>query len=242
MAENKFENREKNGNTAFGFIILISVISSVAIIVFLSLGKQIKSVMDEDLFKLTYQFLLIVVIGGLVSLLNQLYLKQRDLDYQHQVLLRQIYTELFNAYNTTKRIRRILRAQVGIDISGNKINQNAQISKSEYKKQIDILIDAQLIFELYAKKSNESWIWFENGEKLAKACDSVEKYLNKIISEYEKKLCRFPGGDNSAMSITHLSKLAEFIGPSKKAVEFESEFKEAFQKIRLALAKTQRTK
>jgi hypothetical protein len=208
------------------------VLASVAVLAFLICGSQIKANLDDDVFKLTYEFLLIVVIGGAVSLLYKRFSDERDRDRERRALLRQMHSELLHAYNAAKRGRRILRAHVnrGPD-SG--VASGQAVGVVEYEEQVNSVMDAQLTFEVYAKRA-EAKLWFASGEKLAKNLRSIERYLNAIIDEYEDKRYSFAGTPPSK-PLAELPKLAEFIGPYKAAKCFQEQFKYPFREALSAL-------
>src|SRR5213596_2092945 len=103
-------------------IVTVLALSLLGIIAFLVKPAQIKEQLGEDVFKLTYQFLLLVVIGGALSLIYQEFQYQRDQDAKaferdaatreaERGLQRQLLTEVVEAYNAAKKVRRLLRAK-----------------------------------------------------------------------------------------------------------------------------------
>jgi len=172
---------------------------------------------DEDLFKLTYQFLLITVIGGGVALV----FKQLDRLREMRQSLREMHAELLQAFNQAKTVRRQLRAQLGTVVA---IDPSAQVSAELYDDQLNSLSDAQLIFEIYAKRASDRALWFWGNPRLSDPLRKVETYLNDIIKEHQKERTGF-SGTPPRRPIGELSKLAEFIGPYDQADDFKKNFK-----------------
>jgi hypothetical protein len=214
--------------------ILITVaLASIGVFAFLIRGQQIRPMLDTEVFNLTYQFLLIVVIGGAVSLLYTQFSDERDRAQEHRVLLRQMHSELLSAFNAAKRVRRTLRARVGC-ASG--VSAMCVVNAAEYEEQIDLLMEAQFTFEVYAKRASDPQLFFGRGEELGTELGTVEDYLNDIIDEYEDRLKSFEGTP-PIKPLAKLPKLAEFIGPYKDAHSFQQKFKYPFRRALLALPK-----
>jgi hypothetical protein len=95
-------------------------------------------------------------------------------------------------------------------------------------------MEAQLTFEVYAKRAKDSQLFFASGQELATELRRIEGYLNDIIGEYEKELKSFAGTPPSK-PLAGLPNLAEFIGPYNQARKFQQEFKEPFKIVLSAL-------
>lgn len=201
-------------------ILVIIALAIGGVVAFLVWGAVLKTKIDEEVFKLSYQFLLIVVIGGALSLLYQQFSAEQALDERRTALLRQMHSELLTAYNVAKRARRALRAHVG-----SVITQDSRIIAEKYDEQMDRIMDAQLTFEVYGKRAGDR-LWFESGNVLANQLRSIEEYLSKIGKEYEKQRNSFTGTPPSKL-LSELPMLAEFIGPYKDADNFKKEFQRA---------------
>jgi hypothetical protein len=218
-------------------IVVMILVALGAVAAFLVWGPQIKVRLAPEVFNLTYEFLLVVVIGGAVSLLYGRFAAERDLARERRAALRQMHTELLAAYNAAKRVRRKLRAHVGYS-SGLGVTPGARVEAGEYERQMDALMDAQLTFEVYAKRAADSKLWFLHGETLGKELGKIEKYLNAIIDEYEKEFKHFAGAPPSR-PLTELGTLAEYIGPTPETGGFKTQFKDAAAKTLSTLASTE---
>lgn len=184
---------------------------------------------NEELFKITYQFLLITVIGGGVALV----FKQLDNLREMRQSLREMHLELLQAFNQAKTVRRKLRAKLGtLKI----INPDTQISADFYDNQMDLLSDSQLIFEIHAKRAENRSLWFRGDPKLSEPLCKIEKYLNGIVKEYEEKREGFSGSPPQRR-IGDLPKLTEFIGPYIEATQFKQNLKYPMRDALEALGK-----
>src|SRR4029077_3709866 len=123
-------DRKKQTLTVIGTVVALSLLGIIA---FLVKPAQIKEHLGEDVFKLTYQFLLLVVIGGALSLIYQEFQHHREEESKafererddvakkkerdaatreaERSLQRQLLTEVVEAYNAAKKVRRLLRAK-----------------------------------------------------------------------------------------------------------------------------------
>jgi hypothetical protein len=137
-------------------------------------------------------------------------------EYRKELLLR-----LVRAYNDTKKIRRILKAHIVTRRDGSNVKE---ISCTVYEQQLEKLNEPQLEVELYKPdregNANVALLPFENAQSIAERLGEVERYLNRIIHEYDgghyqrQKQQLFPTGTNnySRIPLDKLPKLKEFIG------------------------------
>jgi hypothetical protein len=210
---------------------LLILLASSLVIVFITKPEATKQFLgnEGDLFKLTYQFLLITVIGGGVALV----FKQLDRWREMRQSLREMHVELLQAFNQAKTVRRQLRAQLGTVAA---VNPDTEISAELYDDQMDSLSDAQLIFEIHAKRAKDNSLWFWGNPKLSAPLHKVEAYLNDIIKEYQKERTKF-SGSSPRRRIGDLPKLVEFIGPYSQAAAFKDNFKYPMRDALEALGK-----
>ena len=200
---------------------IVFAIGFVSIFIFLFIAepdatKQFLGNNDE-LFKQTYQFLLTSVIGGGVALVY----KQLDHFREMRKSLREMHTEILQAFNQAKTVRRRLRAQLGTVRS---VDPEERLSAKLYDNQIDLLSDAQLVFEIYAKRAKSRTSWFRENHTLSVPLCKVEAYLNKIVKEYQKKRAT-ASGSPPACRVGDLPQLMEFIGPYEESSAFRESFK-----------------
>lgn len=104
---------------------------------------------------------------------------------------------------------------------------DSQIRASYYDEQLQLLIDSQLSFESFVSRVHSNPKLFAGAPELEDNLKSVEKYLNRIVSEYENNLSFVREHDKVLLS--RLPLLGEFIGPYKSAVDFKSKFTVPFR-------------
>jgi len=184
---------------------------------------------DPDMFKTTYEFLLITVVGGGVTLLFQ----QLDRVREMRQSLRQMHGELLEAFNKAKSVRRLLRAQLG---TAKAIDPNTKITAALYDDQMESLSDAQLTFEVHAKRAKDKSLWFWGKPRLSQPLDDIQSYLDQIVKEYEEKRASF-SGEPLQCRLGDLPNLAEFVGPFKHTIGFKKKFKYPMRDALEALGK-----
>ncbi len=216
-------------------IFLISWFGAIATAgLFIANVKGIQSNLDSEVFKLTYQFLTVVVVGGGLSALYKLFTVQRARAQEREALLRRLHSELLDAYNVAKRVRRKLRAYFGYDSDAKAFHPDAHLTAVQYSEQLATLTGAQLTFESYAIRAEDKQLGFKTSNELEVHLRSVEKYLNKIIDEYALKLQSFQGTP-PAMQLSELPKLRGFIDSRQESPEFQHEFQGAMKSVRAGL-------
>jgi len=198
---------------------LILSVAVVLVIVFITYPGSTKRFLgnDPELFKLTYQFLLITVVGGGVAL----FFKQLDYLREMRHSLREMHAELLEAFNQAKSVRRHLRAQLGTAVA---VDPDRTITAELYDDQIESLNDAQLVFEVHAKRARDRSLWFWGNPGLSQPLGKVESYLGGLVTEHEKKRAGF-AGTPPQRRIGDLPALVEFVGPYQQAVGFKENFR-----------------
>ena len=214
------------------FWIWLIILTALAVIYqFIASPAAVQSFLgnDETIFKLTYQFFLITVVGAGVA---HLY-KQLERIREMRKSLRDMHTELLDAFNQAKTVRRKCRAKLG---TRGQVDANQEIDAEFYEEQMELLSDAQLTFEVYAKRASDRWLWFWGNTKLGEALSQLEKYLNKIVKEYQDELSKF-AGDPPVHRIGELKRFTEFIGPYDDASDFQTKFKHPIRDALQALSR-----
>ncbi|MDJ0658758.1 MAG: hypothetical protein QNJ42_04635 [Crocosphaera sp.] len=242
----------KDNNTTSELSKIIELVIYCAvwwILLFIRSPESIKQLFsnEEELFNLTYEFLLITVVGGCIALLWDQINKERDRKEQKSQNLRQMYSEILSAYNQAKKVRRQLRAVCGTRWE---IKLGTALDLNNYDEQIELLSEAQLMFEVYAKivddeddendadknkeKAAQSLLWFlskEKAKELKENIKNMESYLNEILKEYQENRQKF-SKETDTYELKQLCNLQEFIGPYDKNNNFNKKFKEPMKAIR----------
>ncbi len=204
--------------------------------------------LNDEVFKLTYQFLLLVVIGGSISFLFTFYAKLREeqvrkkeqddaKEKEKKLLQRKFYRDFIEAYNDGKKIRRFLRARtrkLQIDATD---QQEVLLKTDRYDELMKELTVLQLKCESFYDEvvANELLFKAGNVKMLSQNLKSIEDYLNQIVSEYENCFTQHPNqsfiDEVQYLQLEKLSKLKEFISPYKEATCFKHQFKKAAQNV-----------
>ena len=173
---------------------------------------------------------LITILGGGVSLIfasfrHEQELKERQSEIQREIrdrrreIQRSLRSDLLEAFNEVKKIRRLLRAEA---IIGNPRKNNELLIGDEYKKQINALIDAQLSIEFAYRVMKQEPSLFQDRTLVIKL-KVANKYLRDIIDEYEKMYRNF-SEEFTSISLYEFSRLYDFIRPSAEAEEIKEDF------------------
>ncbi len=168
-----------------------------------------------DWLQLSGTLLIPVVIAVATIRWNQRQ-KVAEKRVREQALQREFHRDLSQAYNTGKKVRRLLRVQHrrgGITQNASPYSNlvrrgEVKQDTSPYDKLMEELVTTQLRFELLVE---EAPIRFPDvdGSNISSQLEIVEKYLGKIVSEYEEGDSRFP-------------RLREFIAKDKEGLGFQT--------------------
>jgi len=207
--------------------------------------------LDREVFKLTYEFLLLIVIGGAVSLVYKTFEIEKEKREANRNFMRELHNDIVKTYNGVKKVRRLLRAKARDRI----IQEDAyQILAKPYGKQLIALNDLQLDFEYFkfvvknhpSLFSRRDYLEKEEGtshekvqptnkENLNLETDlkSMEGYLHDIVKEYEDHFLEvFKAG---VMKLERLHFLNEFLSRKDDEKEFNQEFKMPFHRVAVYL-------
>jgi hypothetical protein len=167
-----------------------------------------------EAIKAAYQFAFVVVIGAMISWLISEYRRVQEQNEAQRDLYRKFLKEFLFAYNSAKRIRRILRARA---LSADK----SMIKIETYNEQMMALINVQLRFE-YLKKEAENTDLFLRAKDIALYLYSIESCLNDIIDEYERK--NITMSNNDTYKLIDLKYLKDFIAHPRESKFFAPMF------------------
>lgn len=229
-------------------IIAIFVLATVATVV-LALDHKKWSGADYlglEAFKLTYPFLLLVVLGGAISLVYKEFSSERNAVRAIQERLRNeaqrrrerwmaLSRDLIETYSNSKRIRRLLRARALKKRGGGSpegVAAEMMLDVAVYDKLIQELNDVQLSFETQARLAEADTSLETVAPGTRKHLRSIEKYLNRIIQENEDNLPTFTA---DSVSLKSLPALKKYVGSYRDLHEFKAEFKEPLLAILTSL-------
>src|SRR6187397_3011079 len=106
-------------------IIAITLLAFAGVLWFIIYPNQLKAWLDEEVFKLVFQFLLLIVLGGLVTFLFTSFTKEKEKTLkdnenkeikksEKKNLQHKFHNDFIQSYNSVKLIRRMLRARARI--------------------------------------------------------------------------------------------------------------------------------
>ena len=216
-------------NSYKNYIITATVVATILIGIFLIFNQSLSDFMGIEILKISYEFLLTIVIGGAVSWLFSQYTFEKEAREQKKKLQREFQGELINAYNSSKRIRRMLRAEARSIIPR---TGGIGIRLEPYSKQMQELNEVQLKFEFLKKESINTDLFRDdpNLGDLNSLLVSIEGYLHDVISEYEQSYDKFAVDNLCPME--KLPLLSEFIYSSAehRQKSISDNFKNKFKK------------
>jgi hypothetical protein len=147
--------------------------------------------------------------------------RRRDERQRKDAVLRSVLQDTLHNYHEVKRARRLLRARVWARDPGDRIDLRV------YDEQLERINDAQLNFETLKRTALAIDDERIRTTHLASRLEAVEKYLNQLVDEYERKrrliepsADQTPSADErrsedggSETSEAELTELGDFIGP-----------------------------
>jgi cell division protein FtsB len=228
----------------------ITVTAFTGVVAFIVWHEQLIAHLNIEVFKLCFQFLLIVVLGGAVTLLFTAFTKQREEFFKQKekkansikeenekkkaaikedrALLLKFNNEFIEAYNGIKKVRRLVRARTRIRSEHNKSEENTEINTIGYDEQMQDLTTIQLQFEFLKDEVKSSPNLFAGSKKAKDAIGDIETYLGRIVTEYECCYLQFPGKfylkEIPGMSLENLPELKQFIAPYNEKSDFAIKF------------------
>ncbi|SDI38748.1 hypothetical protein SAMN04487926_11623 [Paraburkholderia steynii] len=184
--------------------------------------------LETDLLRLTFQFLLIVVIGGALSFVYDEFQYARDISAKQfeadsavreaqRVLQREFLKDVIQAYNAAKKVRRLLRARA--------IHKGI-VYKEAYDEHMQALMDIQLEFEAFRIRTENQTLFPGLEGKLK----SIEEYLGNVLRDYERYFSSF-AGQPPTHPLAPLQNLEEFTASFKPMTRFSEQFKKPFHEI-----------
>lgn len=173
-----------------------------------------------EIAKISIQLLFVVIIGGV---LVQEYSRRRERKASINDFRKSVLRRLFQAYADTKKARRLLRARCSIDADDNHI-RSGEIPYATYEKHIQCINDVQLQLEILIHELEVFKKAFTVEANLREEVAALERYLRKVIREYEDVSMKFSKSEH--IPLARLERLVEFLLPSKvnKNSEFRKEF------------------
>lgn len=196
---------------------MLMLLALAGVCAFLLLGPQLSAHMAPAVFSTTYQFLVTAVLGAGVSVLFQSVTQARDVRERRRTLQREIHAALVAGYNDVKRARRLLRARA---------RSSAATVAREYDTQLEAVSSAQLAIELATRRVELNRTLFPNQEQLLVSLNTVCKYVNSVVDEWEDARPRI-ASDATSVSV-ELPVLDAFLTDWRTSPQFRDGFKMPF--------------
>lgn len=183
-------------------------VALIGAFVFIAWGEWIAARVHEEVFKVLAQLVLLAALGGVASLVIDALNRGRERREQIKERLRNTLSDLITSYNEVKSVRRRLRAEA---IRPNSEDPAAVVDSKEYAALLQRLNDAQLKIEAYGRLLEGNKDLYTNSQELLTELGKAEKYLGKLITEWEDSLGTFQGTPPQ-QSLAKLQFLRCFVG------------------------------
>ncbi|MCI5222363.1 MAG: hypothetical protein D3924_06755 [Candidatus Electrothrix sp. AR4] len=225
-------------------VIFVSLLCLAGVLLFIVKGNEVAKALHPDVFKITYQFMIIVVTGGGMSWLFKELSIRRERKLDNKVEYIELYKEIVTTYNQYKSIKRLLRARAVREITLD--NELQEIILVEpYSELMSELNKIQLKFEFYKRHVSGNNSFFtvanmqykkEEKKTLYSELKNIEMYLNKVVQEYESSL-REDIETPKYLPLNNLDYVREFISKGKYASSERKDALKSFESIIEKLAK-----
>lgn len=195
------------------FPILVLAATVLGTIILVWRGDDLANSLQDDVFKLLVQLILISGIGGILSLSLAEFTRARERRQQLRDQQRKAFSDIVESYHEVKRLRRLLRAKaVRMEPNGAK----DIVDRDEYDKLLQRLNELQLRCEFYVRYAvGNQDIYGAAGPEIVVNLGLAEKFLGKLISEWEDKLVTF-SGEPPVQYLAELPKLTQFIAEANE--------------------------
>jgi hypothetical protein len=216
--------------------IALFVADVLALIVVVAAVGTPRNTFQFELAKGLIQVGLVVVLGAALSLLveqnrreREAAEKERDRDHERaekqgdldrerreyrEELIKATLARATASYSAVKRARRLMRARAFVERDG---AGSIWVVAEPYDAQMVEINNAQLEFESLARDVKTSASLFSDVDAVKSSLDTLESYLNRIITEYESERRHF-AGEPPQLELERLPRLMEFLAP--KSVHF----------------------
>ena len=193
--------------------------------VFIAAGEWIEARVHPEVFKVLAELVLLLGIGGVASFVIDGLNRAREQRGHIKERMRTELSDLVTAYNDVKSIRRRLRAEA---IRPDFEDPAAVVYGSEYAALLQRLNDAELEIEAHRRLIDGNRDLYADPQVLFAELGTAERYLGKLISEWEDNLGKFQGSP-SQLALAGLPFLRCFVGDP--GMGFGSSFSDPMHKV-----------
>ena len=227
-------------NTIIGTV----TVCLVGVIIFIIYGDEIYKKIQNDVFKIIFQFMMMVVAGGGISWLYKELSAKREKRSENRKEFLDFYSNIVGAYNKYKSIKRLFRAKALRTLQVDESESIEVVLSGPYQELIEELNKVQLEFESYKRHVSGNNLLFKkinirSGNKnntLRYELGAIEKYLNKVVQEYESAFRKFIETPDY-IQLKSLPLAEEFSAPGGEASESRKKAIRCFKSIIKKLAK-----
>jgi hypothetical protein len=233
--------------TALGLGLLVLIVGSYVF------GWQWTGFPEKSLFDWLQILVFPAVVAVGVFVLNQT-VKERERETEkaqrQNEYRRDLLTRLTRAYNDTKKVRRLLRANLVTDRESNA----KEIACTVYEEHLQELMDPQLEFEFleeelrFLKDQPEFVDVSTRIEAIEQRVRQMRPYLKEVIDEYEDENSAYKEAKSQVIAngacrvrLDNLPMLKDFIYPGPVRYEFRVAFYSAIREIQEGLWAEQMT-
>ena len=226
---------------------LLIVFTTTVALLFLFFRSPTPNTFSFEIAKALLQLGVVAVVGAVVSLAmtnyqleqgqrdkdrereHQTHVKEREVERQRreyrEELLVATLSRTVAAYGQTKKARRLLRARCGPGQSG-----PCNVQLDEYDKYMEAINDAQLELESLKGDVMTSKPAFTDASSIASLLEAMEKYLGKLIKEYEANRHALVASKGS-IPIGNLKRLKDFLTPADEQNAFKLSVIDSYHEV-----------
>jgi len=233
----------------------ITLSAVIGVYLFIRYTNILKLHLDYEIFKLCFQFLLIIVLGGAVTLVFTNYTKLREEKirkkekeserrFDCKKSQHKFHNDFVQSYNSIKLIRRMIRARARILFIDEQNNKTVLLDTKTYDNQLQELTKLQLQFEFYIDEAESNPSLFPDkgvNSRLQTEIKLMRDYLNELVTEYEDCYKLFKNRHYvtkvETIPLIELPILSEFIVTYKNAVDFKGKFRKPANEVQKILLK-----
>lgn len=198
--------------------------AAVALVCF---GLAGRGTLGFEIVKLLVQFLLVGILGVLISLLVQNYNRHRDREVTINDLRKAVLARLIRAYSDTKQARRIIMAH--------RLNDGTRLTYEVYDEQMKSISQTQLALEILNHEIQTLRVYFgDRSGRIIENIGKMEKFLGDIIDEYKDSL-QSVDSDPEHIPLASLPTLGSSMGKTNEnnfRTRFVEPYREAVATIR----------
>jgi hypothetical protein len=202
-------------------VVVLAVACALTVVVGLIKWKDsLSTLLGVEAYKQLFQFLLITVLGGVVTTTLAEAKRAEERRTTHRTHVLSFYANVLLQYNKSKKLRRLLRLL---------ISRRASLESNEVQRHYNELMlqleDVQLEFESFRRQATVQGISLSRDARIIDHFNGIQIYLRQVVREYEEDRWLSPTSD-CALEHPQLDDFVAEFGPvenylSRVAIPFE---------------------